>query len=249
MDIMKKKSRIILWISIVYIISFACYLPMLLKEFGVVIPTAFLYLRYGFVFIPASVSVLFLAHEHHLKEYFIVNFKSITLNEVAISVITAFSGIIITVFYSVVANTNLFVSAYSSIFAFVTSCVYLYVTALIEEMAWRGFLFGRLFAKGQKVVSALIVGIIWAIWHIPMWTIRNLLGMAEIIPLFFWTILISIVLGMFYQMFKNLFFVSLLHMIFNTCFLSPTKYNCVILILFISICWILTKHKKDNINL
>lgn len=246
---MKIRSRIILWISIVYIVSFACYLPLFLKELGVVIPTAFLYLRYGFVFIPASVSVLFLAHEHHLKEYFIANFKGITLNEAAISVVTAFSGIIITVFYSVVANTNLLVSAYSSIFAFATSCVYLYVTALIEEMAWRGFLFSQLFFKVQKVESALVVGIVWAIWHIPMWTIRNSLGMAEIIPLFFWTILISIVLGMFYQMFKNLFFVSLLHMLFNTCFLIPTKYNCVILILFIPVCWILTRHKKDNMNL
>ena len=34
-----------------------------------------------------------------------------------------------------------------------------------------------------------------AIWHIPMWLIRNSLSLAEMIPLFIWAVLISIVLG------------------------------------------------------
>ena len=41
--------------------------------------------------------------------------------------------------------------------------------------------------------AQIINGIIWAVWHIPMWTIRNSLGFEDILPLMIWAVLISLI--------------------------------------------------------
>lgn len=128
--------------------------------------------------------------------------------------------------------------------AFAASAVYLFATALAEEMAWRGFLLRRMAAGGKKTLSAGITGMIWAVWHIPMWTIRNALGLEEVIPLLIWAVLLSLILGAVWFSFGNLLSVSLLHMIFNICFLAPAKYNNVVLFAGIMICYIIRKYKK-----
>jgi len=42
-----------------------------------------------------------------------------------------------------------------------------------EEFGWRGFLLPRLQARHNALVSALIVGVAWAIWHIPLFFIKG----------------------------------------------------------------------------
>lgn len=42
-----------------------------------------------------------------------------------------------------------------------------------EEFGWRGFLLPRLQTRHNALVSALIVGVIWAIWHIPLFFIKG----------------------------------------------------------------------------
>jgi membrane protease YdiL (CAAX protease family) len=38
-----------------------------------------------------------------------------------------------------------------------------------EELGWRGFLLPRLQRRFNALVSSLIVGVVWAIWHLPLW--------------------------------------------------------------------------------
>ena len=38
-----------------------------------------------------------------------------------------------------------------------------------EEFGWRGYSLPRLQAKWNALVSSIILGIIWALWHIPLW--------------------------------------------------------------------------------
>ena len=61
---MGNRAKIALWIAAVYILSSACYVPMLLQQSGFEVPEPLLYLRYFFVPAPALVSILFLAGEH-----------------------------------------------------------------------------------------------------------------------------------------------------------------------------------------
>jgi membrane protease YdiL (CAAX protease family) len=42
-----------------------------------------------------------------------------------------------------------------------------------EEFGWRGFLLPRLQNRHNALVSALIVGIAWATWHIPLFFIKG----------------------------------------------------------------------------
>ncbi|HSM72251.1 MAG TPA: type II CAAX endopeptidase family protein [Anaerolineales bacterium] len=47
------------------------------------------------------------------------------------------------------------------------------VAGIGEEIGWRGFLLPRLQTRHNALVSSLIVGVIWAIWHIPMFFIKG----------------------------------------------------------------------------
>lgn len=243
---MQTKTKTALWVSAVYLFSFLCYTPMLLKRFGYIFPEALSYLKYGFVFVPAIISVLFLIREHKLSKYLVDNFKKISLKEIVPCIIIALVGISITCCYSLVEKVSLFNNTYSSLASLVFSCIYLYVTALIEEMAWRGFFFQCVITEKKIIISALFVGIVWAAWHIPMWTIRNSMVLTEIIPLFIWAVVLSIILGLFYHTFKNILSVALLHMVFNVCFLAPPKYNTIVILLSIMVCYAFRRYKKER---
>ena len=42
-----------------------------------------------------------------------------------------------------------------------------------EEFGWRGFALPRLQARHNALVSGLMVGVIWAIWHIPLFFVKG----------------------------------------------------------------------------
>jgi uncharacterized protein len=55
---------------------------------------------------------------------------------------------------------------------------------LSEEIGWRGYALDRLQTKWNPLVSSLIVGLVWGLWHLPLFymvgTSQNLLGMPFI---------------------------------------------------------------------
>ncbi len=245
MIIIKDKIRIALWIFIVYVFSFLCYTPMMLKKLGIEFPNMLTYLKYFFVIMPALVSIIFILCEQNLKKFLIGNFKKVSLKELFICMIIALVGIVTTFFYSFFGKIDLFTD---SMVVFLINCVYLFITALIEEIAWRGFLLRNLFTKNKKIKVIIFVGVIWTIWHIPMWLIRNSLPILDILYLSIWTMLISIILGVLYYVYENIFSVALLHMIFNVCFLAPVKNNNIVIMFFSIVAIILFKNKKKISN-
>lgn len=46
--------------------------------------------------------------------------------------------------------------------------------AMGEELGWRGFLLARLQQRFNALTSSLIVGLIWALWHLPLWSLPGL---------------------------------------------------------------------------
>ncbi|HXM67863.1 MAG TPA: CPBP family intramembrane glutamic endopeptidase [Candidatus Acidoferrum sp.] len=42
---------------------------------------------------------------------------------------------------------------------------------LWEEIAWRAFALRKLQGRYSRLVSALIIGLYWAVWHIPLWLV------------------------------------------------------------------------------
>jgi membrane protease YdiL (CAAX protease family) len=58
-----------------------------------------------------------------------------------------------------------------------------------EEFGWRGFLLPRLQTRRSALVSSLIIGVMWAIWHIPLFFIQGtfqheLQSQAGLLPAF-----------------------------------------------------------------
>ena len=242
---MAKDAKNVLWVLAVYALSFICYVPLLLRQSGAMVPGVLLYARYLFILIPASISAIFLVGEGAVKACWFDSFKKISASEIIACIVVTLIGVLTTCGFSFWQKTGLFRNAYPSVLSFAVSVVYLFLTALAEEMAWRGFLLKRIAAGGKRALSAGVTGVIWAVWHIPMWAIRNSLGLEEVIPLLIWAVLTSLFLGMAYFRFENLLSAALLHMIFNICFLAPAKYNDIVIFAGIMICYIFRKYKKS----
>lgn len=221
--------KILLWVSVVYILSFLCYVPTWLVQHGIAINNGLLFFKYLFVCIPAITSILFLIFEHKLKGYLAHMFSGKTdVRHVLIWVIFMAAGIFVSYAYWFTTKDDVFQNTYSSTASLLISCIYLYITALAEETAWRGFLLERVSCKKKGICSILLVGMIWTVWHMPMWIIRNSLDIQHIIPLCIWTLLVSVVLGIIHYQCENILFTALLHATFNICYLAPIQYNIAV---------------------
>jgi membrane protease YdiL (CAAX protease family) len=53
---------------------------------------------------------------------------------------------------------------------------------LWEELAWRAFALRKLESRYSHLVSALILGTYWAVWHVPLWLLTLNLTQANKIP-------------------------------------------------------------------
>ena len=229
------KLKITLWVSAVYVLSFICYVPALLEQNGIIIPNIVLYLKYLYVCIPAIVTIFLLICEQNVKVLFFHMLSGeITVKYILIWAICLGVGIMSSYCYSFIVGADVFKSIYLTVTSLVSSCIYLLITAFVEEIAWRGFLLERLSFE-KRISSVIFVGVVWAVWHMPMWIIRNSLGIEQIVCLCIWTLLVSVVLGITYYRCRNILLIAILHATFNICYLAPMQYNIVVLAIVISV--------------
>lgn len=88
--------------------------------------------------------------------------------------------------------------------------VFVYILALMgplgEEAGWRGFALKRLLMYQTPIKASVILGMIWSIWHLPLFfivgTTQNLLTEFGVLPSLFgysiYTIIISILMTLYY---------------------------------------------------
>lgn len=240
-------AEIAVWTMLVLVLSFACYLPMLLERNRVGVPRELSAAKYLFVIVPIAVSVFFAAGRGEFKKWLADLFsEKIRLKSILFCAVAGAIGLIFSFAYSLISeNHDLFTNNYPTLLSVFTDAAYLFLTAMLEECAWRGYLLRRLSEDIGTPFSLIYTGIVWAVWHVPMWTIRNSLGFGETAAYLVWTVLISLVLGKFYLKHKNIITTALLHMLFNTCFIMPVSYN-IILVGLSGTVMLLTIRKKSS---
>ncbi len=232
MAVYTNKLKITVWVFAVYVLSFICYVPVWLNQNGMIIPNILLSLKYLYVCIPSIAAVFLLICEQNVKVYFAQMFSGkITAKHFLIWAVCLAAGILGSYSYSLITGVN--VNVYSSSASLLASCIYLLITAFAEEIAWRGFLLERSPFK-KKIISVIFVGAVWAVWHMPMWIIRNSLGFEPIVWLCIWTVIVSVGLGMTYYQCRNILLTAILHATLNICYLAPMPYNIVILAMVMS---------------
>jgi membrane protease YdiL (CAAX protease family) len=87
-----------------------------------------------------------------------------------------------------------------------------------EESGWRGFLQTFLEKKFSVIKASLLIGIIWGFWHTPLWFLEGLTGIQLIHYIFafmVWVISASIIIGICYNLCKNLFIPMWIHFLMN----------------------------------
>jgi uncharacterized protein len=76
----------------------------------------------------------------------------------------------------------------------VPSILFTTLIPFIEELGWRGYVLDRLQSSWSALMSSLILGVVWSLWHLPMFFIEGTyqasLGIGT---LAFWLFMIGIV--------------------------------------------------------
>lgn len=90
-----------------------------------------------------------------------------------------------------------------------------------EEYGWRGFLQEKMQNKFGKRLGVVLLGILWELWHFPLWFTQYNLKPWEIPYRFVMTISFSIFLGYIYMRTRNVWICALVHCIMNVLLGAP----------------------------
>ncbi len=105
-----------------------------------------------------------------------------------------------------------------TLLSFFINLPFLIVLGGLEELGWRGILQPKLEKIITYLPSVLVVGIIWSLWHLPLWFIKGTVQSG--FP--FWLYLVSGIvltasLTTLYKYTNNLFLCVIAHAWFNAC--------------------------------
>jgi membrane protease YdiL (CAAX protease family) len=87
-----------------------------------------------------------------------------------------------------------------------------------EELGWRGYLLNSLREKYSPLKAAIIVGIVWSFWHLPLWFLSGYSGWEIVAYGALFTISLtsaSVLITMFYSLSHNLLIPILIHFLMN----------------------------------
>ena len=123
----------------------------------------------------------------------------------------------------------------------------------IEEIGWRGLLQPELEKKYSHIIAAVSVGIIWAVWHLPLWFIN---GTNQQKMNFLWfcinTIMLSFFIGSVTYISQSIFMAIIAHASINAFWevMAATDkiLPSIILMIFVIIVTMVIDHFAGNKN-
>jgi hypothetical protein len=87
----------------------------------------------------------------------------------------------------------------------------------LEEVGWRGYLQPLLEKKFSFVLTSLLIGITWGLWHLPLWFVQSAnQSDMNFLSFFVYCISFSFIIGLLYQITRSTIACVLLHAWGNT---------------------------------
>lgn len=126
----------------------------------------------------------------------------------------------------------------------------------LEEIGWRGFLLPKLLSKYSPLKSSLVIGVIWSLWHLPLWFVvgspqQNL----DFLPFALSCLASSFILTYIYVETDSIWLCILFHALDNACsymFKYPVDMHLVIssstVVVGLLILFIPTKYIKNRLR-
>lgn len=132
----------------------------------------------------------------------------------------------------------------------------------LEEVGWRGYLQPLLEKKFSLTMTSLIIGIIWGLWHLPLWFVQSAnQSSMNFLSFLIYCISFSFLLGLLYRITRSTIACVLLHAWGNTLQgMFTITYLTQALSFRISIIWMtvilssimisifIKNHKQNSIN-
>lgn len=113
------------------------------------------------------------------------------------------------------------------------------ISALLEELAWRGFLYNELKSLGV-FKSSILIGIIWSLWHTPVtvWYKYPSSPFVGLIVNLIQMFVISIIITYIRDKSESIFTTAIIHGMFNTMILSSSmdSFKIVLIKVLLGIC-------------
>ena len=133
---------------------------------------------------------------------------------------------------------------------FIIPFILFFFSALTEQIGWMGYAFEPMEQKHGTFNATLMLGIFWALWHVPMYIFTFPNAGLIIAPLFGIVMLRFIMVWFFKQTNHSVFVVIVLHAIYNVC-LTIFPVNFILLAIgfaiFAALIMIqMLKKKKDE---
>lgn len=105
-----------------------------------------------------------------------------------------------------------------SILSFLINLPIVVVLGGLEELGWRGILQPKLEKAITYLPSVLVVGIIWSLWHLPLWFMKGSVQSGFPFWLYFLSgLVLTASFTTLYKYTNNLFLCILSHAWFNSC--------------------------------
>lgn len=223
MALKKLKKELLYFFSLVIIITWILWLPSVLHKYEYNVPNFLLFMSMFASFTPSVMGLIFLKRDDalHFKEYlkkrFSLNFHKKWLFYIPIYFMVT-GGVTLGLTYWLDPGFKPEQVPPLFIAPLIFLQIFFVGGALGEEIGWRGFAYPKLKALMNPYVATLILGLIWSLWHLPLFymvgTVQSHLPMYQFIMQN--TLIAFLYLWLFEKIKGNLWLIIYLHAIGNT---------------------------------
>jgi membrane protease YdiL (CAAX protease family) len=121
-----------------------------------------------------------------------------------------------------------------------------------EELGWRGYALNEFQKKYNLFISSILIGVLWGLWHFPLWLVSGYIGIDLIIyavSFMLGIISFSVFIAFFYNNKKNILVAVWTHFLFNILLqiviLEDIKFMVFISLLYLIVsCFIVITKRK-----